>query len=87
VTGGIYVFTGPDSGARSVAFYVDDPGRVRAPYRSEANAPFDLAGGDLATAKPYDTRALSVGTHTITAASTLTAGGTTTTTATMTVAR
>jgi Viral BACON domain len=85
VSGNIYVFTAPDTGVDEVTFYIDDPNRTRAPYRREGNGPFDLAGGDVAVAKPYRTTSLADGRHTVTAVLDLTAGGSEVVHATFTV--
>jgi hypothetical protein len=75
VSGDIYVFTRPDSGVTRVSFYIDDTGRTGEPLRTESVAPFDLAGTNDSGggALPFDTRQLSNGIHTITAA--VTVGG------------
>ncbi|HEX2029454.1 MAG TPA: PQQ-dependent sugar dehydrogenase, partial [Nitriliruptorales bacterium] len=68
VTGNAYVFTAPDTGVRRVSFWVDDPAMSGTPHRVEKGAPFDLAGtASDGTALPYDTTALSDGSHTVTA--------------------
>ena len=85
VGGNIYVFVSPESGASRVSFYLDNPSATGTPLWTETNPPWDFAGGTVSTANPYDTAKLSNGSHSITAAITLTAGGTTTTTATFTV--
>ena len=76
VAGNIYVFTGPDTNVSEVRFYVDDPNRTGSPSRTESNAPFDLKGGTVTAANPYDTTDLSEGSHTITAALLRTDGAT-----------
>ncbi len=69
VSGSIYAFTTPDSTTTTkVLFYVDDPNRLRAAYRQENTAPYDLAGGTATVASPYATSALADGSHTLTAA-------------------
>jgi hypothetical protein len=60
VDGSIYVFVEPVTDIKSVVYYVDG---VLA--QTENVAPFDLAGGSETKANPYDTSALSIGTHTI----------------------
>jgi hypothetical protein len=85
VRGNIFVFTTPDTGVRQVRYFID---RVKANGRADRTdtaAPFDLRGGTTATAEPFDTRTLSPGRHTITAAFDLTSGGTQLVTATITV--
>jgi hypothetical protein len=84
-SGNIYAFTTPDTGALRVRFYVDDPARTRSPFRTENNAPFDLAGGSVATANPFDTRRLPDGSHTVTAVLDLSGGGSEVVHATFTV--
>jgi hypothetical protein len=76
VSGNIYVFTSPGTGVSRVRFYLDNPTMSGTPRRIESNAPHDFAGGSVSTANPFDTRTLSEGTHTITAAVELTEGGT-----------
>ena len=69
VAGAIYAFTTPDSSTTSkVLFYVDDPQRLKAAYRQENSAPYDLAGGTVGTAVAYPTSGLADGGHTLTAA-------------------
>lgn len=71
----IFVTGGPD--VSSVAFRLDDPTALRAPYRTEWGAPWDMgatAAGDLAL--PMDLSKLSNGSHTVTAL--VTQGGSTT---------
>ncbi|NHC14407.1 Kelch repeat-containing protein [Motilibacter deserti] len=66
--GSVYIFTTPSTGVREVRFYLDDPERTKAPRLVEKGAPHDFAGtAKDDTALPFDTRALSVGTHTVTA--------------------
>lgn len=88
VSGQIYVFTAPTTNVSRVRFYIDSPTSTGTPYRNEAKAPYDLAGtkGD-GTANPYSTTALSVGTHTISAAVDIKTGGTEIIVATITVTR
>ncbi|MGH3004342.1 MAG: Kelch repeat-containing protein [Gaiellaceae bacterium] len=67
--GNIYVFTSPDTGASRVRFYLDDPTMAGTPRLIEKLAPFDFAGtASDDTAKPFDTKKISEGSHTITAA-------------------
>ncbi|MGH3452755.1 MAG: hypothetical protein ACRDQW_19060, partial [Haloechinothrix sp.] len=69
VAGNIYAFTSPDSGASRVRFYLDDPTMAGTPRLIEKLAPFDFAGtASDDTAKPFDTKKISEGPHTITAA-------------------
>jgi hypothetical protein len=74
--GNIHVFTSPEAGVVEVSFYIDDPGRTRTPYRIEKTAPFDMAGGSVAVATPYDTRTIADATHSVTAVLRLASGGT-----------
>ncbi len=83
-TGNIYVFTARTRGVKRVDFYVDDPARAGAPFRTDSDAPFDLVGASGA-AKPLDTKSLGDGIHTVTAAFTLEGGGSYTATATFLV--
>ncbi|MDN4483792.1 Ig-like domain-containing protein [Demequina lignilytica] len=87
IAGNAYVFTGPDTGVQSVAFYVDDPDMSGNAFHTENLAPFDLvntAGNGNGTA--WNTATLADGTHTITALVTLSGGaGTEVATATFTI--
>jgi hypothetical protein len=49
---------------------------TRAPRQTENNAPYDLAGGSVTSANPFDTGQLADGPHIVTAAIDLTTGGT-----------
>jgi hypothetical protein len=49
-----YVFVGPETGAQSVAFYLDNPAATGTPTRTENAAPFDYMGGTAAAAVPWD---------------------------------
>jgi hypothetical protein len=76
VAGDLFAFTGPDQGVKEVRFWIDDPSMAGKPYRREKNAPFDLNGGpNDGDALAFDTRQLSEGAHTITAALALVTGG------------
>jgi acid phosphatase type 7 len=85
VSGNIYVVTTPDIGVDTVRFYLDDPNMTGTPRKVESNAPYDFAGGTVSTANPFKTATVSDGSHTITAAVVLTAGGTEVVHATFTV--
>ena len=85
VSDDVFVFTSPDSGVASVKFFIDNPSASGSPYRTEKAAPFDLAGGSVSVAKPFDTATLSDGQHSMTAVVTMTAGGTQQLSATFTV--
>jgi YD repeat-containing protein len=76
VSGNIYAFVNPTTSVSEVRFYVDDPGMVHAPFRTDTAAPFDLAGSSGSNAVAFDTGTLSAGPHVITAAVTLTSGKT-----------
>jgi hypothetical protein len=86
VGGKIYVFTSPDTaGISRVRFWLDNPQTTGTPRRTESSAPYDFAGGTATTASPFDTRTISNGSHTITAAIDLTSGATEVVNATFTV--
>ncbi|HEX2027141.1 MAG TPA: hypothetical protein VHF25_04000 [Nitriliruptorales bacterium] len=87
VSGDIHVFTTPDTDVDRVHFYLDDPHMSGMPHRTERNAPFDLAGGSVASARAYDTARMPVGEHVVTAVLELTDGTTALTSATFTVTR
>lgn len=72
----IYVFAKPDSGVLRVRFFLDDPQMQRAPRTIEGIAPYDFAGGMGTAASPFDTKTIANGSHMITAAIDLSAGGT-----------
>ena|GEM_PF-3567943 len=80
VTGNIYVFVSPETGITRVRFFLDDPGMSGSPKKTEDRAPWDFAGTATANpariALPFDSRQLANGSHTITAAVTLSSGGT-----------
>ena len=81
----VYVFTSPDFGVSEVRFYLDDPGMAGSPKITEKGAPFDYAGtASDGTAKPFNTKSVAEGQHTITAAIDH-AGGTTVVSETFTV--
>ena len=65
----IYVFAEAGANITRVRFYLDDPGMWGQPRQIESFAPFDfnVTAGD-GTARAFDVSALSVGSHTITAA-------------------
>ena len=85
VTGNIYVFVSPESGASQVRFYLDNPPASGTPTWTESNPPWDFAGGTVSAANPYNTANLANGAHSITASITLTSGATTVITANFTV--
>ncbi|MDQ3858089.1 MAG: choice-of-anchor D domain-containing protein, partial [Actinomycetota bacterium] len=77
VSNAIYVFVRPEIGITRVRFYLDDPELSGSPRQIEALAPYDFAGTAAdGTAKRLDTSAILDGSHTITAAVELKAGGT-----------
>ena len=73
VTSNIYVFVKPETGIAQVEFYLDDPTATDRMQR-ERYAPYDLKGGNDATANPFDTSTLTDGTHTLTTVITLANG-------------
>ena len=58
MSGNIFVFASPDSGATQVRFYLDNPSASGTPLWTENNPPWDFAGGTVSTASPYDTHKL-----------------------------
>jgi hypothetical protein len=62
LSGGIYVFVDPVADIQRVEFYID--GDL---HQTENYAPFDLAGGSIKYANPFETGLLSDGSHTISA--------------------
>jgi len=86
VQGDIFPFAIPESGVRRVRFFLDNPAATGSPYRVENNPPYDLGGGSVATALPFDTEDLPNGEHSVTAVFEFTAGGGAAATATFTVA-
>jgi hypothetical protein len=86
VSGNIYAFVTPETGVTRVRFYLDNPGMTGAPRQTENTAPYDFAGGRVATADPFVTSQVTKGSHTITAAIDRTTGGTEVIHATFTVA-
>jgi hypothetical protein len=88
LTGTRYVFVDPAQGATGVRFWLDDPTMSGAPRTIEINPPWDFAGGRSdGTAKPWDTRTVSQGSHTITARIDLAGGGSQTLQGTFQVSR
>ena len=72
VSGDIYVFTSPDTGVSAtwrnrVTFFLDDPAMSGRPIKAERAAPYDFAGGGQATARPFDSDVLALGSHIISA--------------------
>jgi len=66
IDGLVYAFALPAAPARSVRFWLDDTGMTGHPIQREKEAPYDFAGGNVSTAKPFDTDSVPDGTHTIT---------------------
>ena len=67
----VYIFAKPSTPAKEVAFYLDG---ASIPVHTERDAPYDLAGGSTAAAKPLDTRTLASGDHELTTLATLADG-------------
>jgi mannan endo-1,4-beta-mannosidase len=86
VQSAIYVFV-PSSGVSRVSFWVDNPSRSGSAFSTDSSGPFDLAGtASNGTAKPFDTRTLSEGSHSVAARVRHTDGTSETMSATFTVA-
>lgn len=81
VTGDIYVFAEPTDGVDRALFYIDGS---TTPDRIENNPPFDLIGGNVAAARPWDTDALDPGPHSVRVVYEWTSGDTTESTANFT---
>jgi unsaturated chondroitin disaccharide hydrolase len=81
VSGNAYIFAIADEGITTVDFYLD--GALR---RSERTAPWDFADGTAAAARPFDTRTVADGSHSIRAVLHRASGGSVTVNATFTVA-
>ena len=65
VSGPVYVFTVPERPVERVHWHLDDPGMTGPPYQTEYNAPYDFAGGSVATPRAFDASDLAVGPHSI----------------------
>ena len=64
----VYIFAEVSGGIEQVAFYVDDTKRSGKPVQVEYAAPYDLAGTDRnKIARPFNTKKLKDGEHTLTA--------------------
>jgi hypothetical protein len=64
--GNIYVFVRDSKKLRKVDFYLDSRRHTKPPVRTDEQAPFDLSGtASDSTAIPFDTTALTDGSHTI----------------------
>jgi hypothetical protein len=82
----IHVFVSPSRGVRRVTFRLDDPNRLRTPFRVETIAPFDFnETADDGTAVPFPLSGLTSGSHTITATVERTKGSTATISSSFTV--
>lgn len=68
VAGTVYVSLDTEAEVSGVRFYLDDPQMAGAPRQTENSAPWDFAGGTGTDPNPFDTRQVSDGPHTITAA-------------------
>jgi len=87
VQGPVHIFDSAGTNTRSVRFFVDDPSMSGAPFRSDGDRPFDLAGTAVdGDANPYDSSQLADGPHTITVERTDRSGRRSTRTVTFTVA-
>jgi hypothetical protein len=87
VTRVIYPFLVPPTGATRVRFWLDNTAATGTPRTVENSPPWDFLGtASNGTARPFDTRTISNGSHTITAVADLTGGGTKTVHATFSVA-
>jgi len=87
VSGNIYVFASPESGVTRASFWLDNPSMSGTPRKVENTPPWDFAGGESdGTAKPFDTRTVADGSHTITTRLDLAGGGSEVVQATFTVA-
>lgn len=68
LNGQVYIYATKDTGAKQVAFYLDDPKMSRTPVHSESLDPYDFAGtAATGAANPYDASKLVAGSHTLTA--------------------
>jgi hypothetical protein len=87
VSGSIYVFFPTEPGITRVRFWIDNPARTGSPFKTENNAPYDLAGTASSTgaALPFNASSLGAGTHTVTAHIERSGGTSTITTSTFTV--
>lgn len=82
MSGIIYAFIDPNDNVGEASFFLDNQAKA---FRVEKVAPFDIGGGSVAEALPYNTKAISDGTHTITADLILKTGGAATIGVTFTV--
>jgi hypothetical protein len=80
VSGPVYVFVDPAAPVNQIDFYIDDVF-----VRTDGLTPYDLEGGSVAIANPFDAATLTNGLHTFKALSLLTTGGLRTSWASVTV--
>ena len=66
VKGQIYVFASSAPSSSTVSFWIDDPNRTGAPYRTDNVAPYDLVGSSGNAALVFDTSTIADGKHTVT---------------------
>ena len=67
LSGDIYIFGATEAGLRQVLFYLDIPATSTTPTKTENIGPFDFAGtASSGNALPFNTSALSAGTHSMT---------------------
>ena len=86
VSGSIYLFVSPESGATRVRFWLDNLSMAGTPTKSEGNPPWDFAGtAQNGAANPTNTSTLANGSHSITVSVDLTGGGSSVFTSTFTV--
>jgi hypothetical protein len=78
LSGNRYIFLTPATGVSQVRFWLDNPGATGTPRHTESASPWDFAGGTATTANAFDTRTVANGSHTVTAAVTLSTGSTVT---------
>jgi hypothetical protein len=87
ISGNLYAFTTPDTAEIvRVRFWLDNPTMTGQPKVTESTAPYDFAGGTATNANRYNSRGMTNGPHTITAAISLTDGSTVVVHATFNVA-
>lgn len=83
VSGDVFIFISPDGDIKRVRFWLDNPNGK--PKFTDNKAPFDFVGGSLNKAKPFKTKTVSNGVHTIYAELTFKDNSTHVITATFTV--
>jgi hypothetical protein len=67
VSGDVHIFVRQRKWLTQVRFFLDDAQRQGAPYSTQYRAPFDLRGGSLEAATPWNTAELGEGEHTLSA--------------------